>query len=102
MRRDLRGPARPRGRRRDCGCPGEATTTRESRVGATAVCRRTARRESTAGAGGVAMVWTAPTPRTTGELITASIWNTDLTDNLNLLKTSIANDGSLNAVAGLL
>jgi hypothetical protein len=32
------------------------------------------------------MVWTAPTPRTTGELITASIWNTDLTDNLNALR----------------
>jgi hypothetical protein len=32
------------------------------------------------------MVWTAPTPRTTGELITASIWNTDVTDNLNALR----------------
>jgi hypothetical protein len=32
------------------------------------------------------MAWTAPTPRTTGELITASIWNIDLTDNLNALR----------------
>lgn len=48
------------------------------------------------------MVWTAPTPRTTGELITASIWNTDLKDNLLLLKTSIANDGKLDATGGTL
>jgi len=48
------------------------------------------------------MVWTTPTPRTTGELITASIWNTDLKDNLILLKTSIANDGTLNATGGIL
>jgi len=33
------------------------------------------------------MVWTAPTPRTTGELITASIWNTDLKDNLIAVHT---------------
>lgn len=31
------------------------------------------------------MAWTAPTTRTTGELITASIWNADLTDNLAYL-----------------
>lgn len=48
------------------------------------------------------MVWTTPTPRTTGELITASIWNTDLRDNLVLLKTSIANDGKLDALGGTL
>lgn len=47
-------------------------------------------------------MWTMPTPRTTGELITASIWNTDLRDNLVLLKTSIANDGKLDATGGLL
>lgn len=33
------------------------------------------------------MSWTAPTTRTTGELITAAIWNTDIVDNLNALKT---------------
>lgn len=32
------------------------------------------------------MAWTAPTTRSTGELITASIWNTDLVDNLVMLK----------------
>jgi|SRR5215471_2277172 len=47
------------------------------------------------------MVWTTPTPRTTGELITASIWNTDLKDNLVLLKTSIANDGTIDATGGI-
>ena len=34
------------------------------------------------------MAWTTPTTRTTGTLITASIWNTDLTDNLIYLKTN--------------
>jgi len=33
------------------------------------------------------MAWTAPTTRSTGDLITASIWNTDLKDNLDYLKT---------------
>lgn len=32
------------------------------------------------------MAWTAPTTRTTGELITAAIWNTDIVDNLDALK----------------
>lgn len=32
------------------------------------------------------MAWTAPTTRATGELITSSIWNTDLADNLRYLK----------------
>jgi hypothetical protein len=32
------------------------------------------------------MAWTAPTTRSTGELITASIWNTDIVDNLVVLK----------------
>lgn len=32
------------------------------------------------------MAWTTPTARTTGELITASIWNTDLKDNLIALR----------------
>jgi len=32
------------------------------------------------------MAWTAPTTRTTGTLITASIWNADIVDNLDALK----------------
>lgn len=32
------------------------------------------------------MAWTAPTTRITGELVTASIWNTDIVDNLVFLK----------------
>lgn len=35
------------------------------------------------------MAWTSPTTRTTGELITATIWNTDLTNNLTYLKSAI-------------
>lgn len=31
------------------------------------------------------MAWTAPTTRSTGDLITATIWNTDLVDNLQYL-----------------
>lgn len=34
------------------------------------------------------MAWTAPTTRSSGALITASIWNTDLVDNLAYLKAS--------------
>lgn len=34
------------------------------------------------------MAWTAATTRTTGEVITASIWNTDITNNLNYLVNS--------------
>jgi len=33
------------------------------------------------------MAWTVPTSRSTGDLITASIYNTDLVDNLNYLKS---------------
>ena len=33
------------------------------------------------------MAWTAPTTRATGNLITASIWNTDVVDNLRALAT---------------
>lgn len=33
------------------------------------------------------MAWTAPTTRATGDFITASIWNTDVVDNLSYLKT---------------
>jgi hypothetical protein len=45
------------------------------------------------------MSWTTPSARTTGELITSSIWNTDLKDDLILLKTSIDNNGHLNWIA---
>jgi hypothetical protein len=34
------------------------------------------------------MAWTVPTTRTTGELVTASIWNTDIVDNLNYIINS--------------
>lgn len=33
------------------------------------------------------MAWTNPTSRAAGELVTASIWNTDVIDNLTYLKT---------------
>lgn len=32
------------------------------------------------------MAWTSPTTRSTGNLITAAIWNTDVVDNLSYLK----------------
>lgn len=34
------------------------------------------------------MAWTTPTTQSSGALITASIWNGDLVDNLNYLKAS--------------
>lgn len=45
------------------------------------------------------MPYTEPTTRTTGELITASIWNTDIVNNIAALKTPpsdsyIANEGA--------
>lgn len=40
------------------------------------------------------MSWTTPTLRSTGDLITASIYNTDIISDLLLLKTSISNDGT--------
>jgi hypothetical protein len=39
------------------------------------------------------MAWTTPRNWTTGELATAALLNAHLRDNLNLLKTSISNDG---------
>ena len=48
------------------------------------------------------MAWTTPTSRTTGFLITAAIWNSEHVDNLLLLKTSIANDGTLASTGGVL
>ena len=41
------------------------------------------------------MAWTAPTTRTTGELITAAIWNTDVVDNLDALKAPPSSDSIL-------
>ena len=35
------------------------------------------------------MSWTTPTTRSTGDLITAAIWNADLVDNLNFLYGSL-------------
>jgi len=40
------------------------------------------------------MAWTNPTLRTTGELVTAAIWNTDIVDNLNYLKTNASLEGT--------
>jgi hypothetical protein len=45
------------------------------------------------------MAWTAPSVRTTGDLITASIWNVDLVADLLLLKTSIDSSGNLSPTA---
>lgn len=42
------------------------------------------------------MAWTAPTTQTTGTLITASVWNTDLTDNLAELKDPPSDNYELN------
>jgi hypothetical protein len=47
------------------------------------------------------MAWNNPVPMTTGELFTASRYNTDQ-DNILILKTSIANDGKLASVDGVL
>lgn len=41
------------------------------------------------------MAWTTPTTRTTGDLITAAIWNSDLVDNLAYLKTETDKVGAL-------
>jgi hypothetical protein len=45
------------------------------------------------------MGWTSPSTRVTGELITAAIWNSDITDNLSYLNirpsdTSLINEAS--------
>lgn len=41
------------------------------------------------------MAWTAPRTWVSGELVTAALMNSALRDNLLILKTSIADDGSL-------
>lgn len=41
------------------------------------------------------MAWTNPTVRTTGELISASHWNTDIVDNLNFLREAAYPVGSI-------
>jgi hypothetical protein len=40
-------------------------------------------------------VWTAPTTRSTGALVSASIWNTDIVENLKYLKDSPVFDGDV-------
>ncbi len=47
------------------------------------------------------MAYTAPTTRITGELITASIWNTDLTDSIQALKDPPSDNVELNVGADL-
>jgi hypothetical protein len=46
--------------------------------------------------------WTAPRTWVAGELATAALFNTHLRDNLNILKTSINDDGTLHSCARLL
>lgn len=46
--------------------------------------------------------WTAPTTRSTGDLISASIWNTDLVSNLSYLKDSPVFDGDVSVGDDLL
>jgi hypothetical protein len=45
------------------------------------------------------MAWTTPRTWVAGELVTETVLNTDLRDNLNLLKTSISDAGKLNALS---
>jgi hypothetical protein len=47
-------------------------------------------------------VWTAPTTRSTGELVSASIWNTDIVENLKYLKDSPVFDGDVSVGDDLL
>lgn len=42
------------------------------------------------------MPWTDPFTAIPGQMMTAALWNVQVRDNLNVLKTSIANDGRLN------
>ena len=44
--------------------------------------------------------WTAPTTRSTGDLISASIWNTDLVENLKYLKDAPVFTGVVTITAG--
>lgn len=48
------------------------------------------------------MAWTTPTTQTSGALITASTWNTDLVDNLKYLKNAPTLDGLLTLGVGQL
>lgn len=48
------------------------------------------------------MAWTNPTTRATGELITSSIWNTDLVNNLAYLKLSPTFDGDVTVTSLLI
>lgn len=47
------------------------------------------------------MAWTAPTTRVTGELITSTIWNTDLVDNLLFLGNTHDHSGDAGDGAGV-
>lgn len=46
------------------------------------------------------MAWTAPRTWVAGEFVTAAIMNSAVRDNLNILKTSINDDGTLKITAG--
>jgi hypothetical protein len=48
------------------------------------------------------MAWTAPTSRSTADLITQSIWNTDLVDNLNYLLGALQPNTMINRSGGTL
>lgn len=39
------------------------------------------------------MAWTTPATASTGQLITAAFWNAQIPNNMNILKTSITDDG---------
>jgi len=48
------------------------------------------------------MPWTDPFTAIPGQMMTAALWNVQVRDNLLLLKTSLANDGKLDALGGTL
>lgn len=45
------------------------------------------------------MAWTTPRTWTPGELVTATQFNAQIRDNLNVLKTNIGNDGSITGLS---
>ncbi len=44
------------------------------------------------------MAWTTPTSRSTGDLINETIWNGDVVDNLNYLKTKVDERGPIGQI----
>jgi hypothetical protein len=48
------------------------------------------------------MPWTDPFTAIPGQMMTAALWNVQVRDNLLVLKTSLANDGKLDATGGSL